>query len=77
MINWGDSESSCVKTGGSFLGLVVFWCLQRIKFTESLTKTRSKVPATSLSVMKGPGQIPQGGEAAVGCGGWEESTGTG
>lgn len=43
----------------------------------SLTKTQSKVPAISLSAVKGPGQILQGGEAAVGCGGWEESTGIG
>lgn len=27
------------------------------------------MPFTSLSVVKGPGQIPQGGEAVVGCGG--------
>lgn len=77
MIHWGDSESSWCEIWWVTLVLVVFWCLQRLKFTESLTKTQSKVPATSLSVVKGLGQIPQGGEAAVGCGGWEDSTGTG
>lgn len=77
MINWEDPEGSWCENWWVALVLVVFWCLQRIKLTESLTKSRSKVPATSLSVVKGSGQILQGGEAAVGCGGWEESTGIG
>lgn len=65
-----------MKTCGSFWSWWSSGVYRRLNL-ESLTKIRSKVPATSLSVVKGPRQILQGREAAVGCGEWEESTGIG